>query len=171
MLHLGGTGRNVNNDLISCEMKFTPILVFIVLITLLNACKKGNDYPIVGKWQQVKLRMYNKSYSGVISNDTTFQRASFDSLNYAQFNNGGTAIIGLFYPYPMYDLNIAFIATEKYNYVKAGSKYVMTLPTTTTYPSGFITTDTASVSGNMVLIHSTFDNHQFYAISDAYYTK
>lgn len=143
----------------------------IGLVLSLAACKKGNDYPIVGKWQQVKLRMYNKSYSGVISNDTTFQRSSFDSLNYAQFNNGGTAIIGLFYPYPMYNLNIAFIGTEKYNYVKTGSKYVMTIPTAATNPGGFITTDTASVNGNTVLIHSTFDNHQFYAVSDAYYTK
>lgn len=152
-------------------MKSRLVILIIVVTAALAACKKGNDYPIVGKWQQVKLRMYNQSYSGVISNDTTFQRASFDSLNYAQFNNGGTAIIGLFYPYPMYNLNIANITTEKYNYTRAGSKYVMTLPTTLTYPSGFITTDTASVSGNTVLIHSTFDNHQFYAVSDSYYTK
>jgi hypothetical protein len=155
-------------------MKFTPILAFIVLITLSTACKKGNDYPIVGKWQQVKLRMYNQSYSGVISNDTTFQRSSFDSTNYAQFNNGGTCVIGLFYPYRCLNCYIAYIATEKYNYVPAGSKYVLTIPTTPTTvinPGGFVKTDTASVNGNTLLIHSTFDNHQFYAISDAYYSK
>lgn len=152
-------------------MKRTTIITIIGLVLALAACKKGNDYPIVGKWQQVKLHMYNQSYSGVISNDTTFQRSSFDSLNYAQFNNGGTAIIGLFYPYPLYNLNIANVATEKYNYARVGSKYVMTIPTTTTNPGGFIMADTASVNGNTLLIHSIFDNHQFYAISDSYYTK
>ena len=153
-------------------MKRRIIFVITGLLLGLAACKKDNDYPIVGKWQQVKLHLYNQSYAGVISNDTAFQRSAFDSLNYAQFNNGGTCIIGLFYPYPMYDLNIAAnIATVKYNYVRVGSKYVMTIPTTTTNPGGFVTTDTASVNGNTLLIHSTFDNHQFYAISDSYYTK
>jgi len=154
-------------------MKARNIIMIIGLVSGLAACKKGNDYPIVGKWQQVKLRMYNKSYSGVISNDTTYQRSSFNSTNYAQFNNGGTAIIGLFYlPGPVeYNILVANPATQQYNYMRVGSKYVMTIPTSTIYPSGFITTDTASVNGNTVLIHSTFDNHQFYLISDAYYTK
>jgi hypothetical protein len=153
-------------------MKAKNIIVVIGLVLGLAACKKGNDYPIVGKWQQVKLRTYNQSYSGVISNDTTFERSRFDSTNYAQFNNGGTAIIGLFYPYPLYDLNIAAnVATVKFNYIRVGSRYVMTIPTTTTNPGGFITADTASLSGNDVLIRSTFDNHQFYNIAEAYYSK
>jgi hypothetical protein len=152
------------------NMKSGYILLLIAFVAGLTSCKK-DKYPIVGKWQQVKLRTYNQSYSGVISNDTTFQRASFDSTNYAQFNNGGTCVIGLFYPYKCASCDFVYIATQKYNYVRVGSKYVMTIPTTLIYPSGFITTDTASVNGNMVLIHSTFDNHQFYNISDAYYSK
>jgi len=153
-------------------MNGKKILLLTGLVIALAACKKGNDYPIVGKWQQVKLRLYNQSYSGVISNDTTYQRSSFDSSNYAQFNNGGTCIIGLFYPTGMYYLeSFAYIPTQKYNYARAGNKYVLTIPTMVTNPGGFGTADTASVSGNTVLIRSTFDNHQFYYITEAYYTR
>ncbi len=152
-------------------MKGRNMMVIIGLVLGLAACKKGSNYPIVGKWQQTKLHMYNQSYSGVISNDTTFLSSSFDSTNYAQFNNNGTCVIGLFYPYKCLNCYVAYIATEKYNYVRAGSKYVMTIPTTLTNPGGFGTADTASVNGNILLIHSVFDGHINYTISDAYYTK
>jgi hypothetical protein len=154
-------------------MKAGSIILIIALAVALTSCKKGNDYPIVGKWQQVKLRIYNQSYSGVISNDTTFQRSSFDSSNYAQFNNGGTCVVGLFYPAGpiLYNILTTNIPTQTYNYARARSKYVLTLPTTLTYPSGFITTDTASLNGNTVLIHGVLDNHEFYSIYDSYYAK
>jgi len=154
------------------NMKPKYLILFFLLAGLIS-CKKDNKYAIVGKWQQIKLRTYNQSYSGVISHDTTYQASSFNDSNYAQFNNDGTCIIGLFYPPGLYDFrsSVAYIATEKYNYVPKGNKYIMTLPTTLIYPSGFISTDTASVNGNTVHIHSTFDNHQFYNMSDAYYSK
>jgi hypothetical protein len=154
-------------------MKARNIIIIIGLVLGLASCKKENKYSIVGKWQQVKLRTYNQSYSGVISNDTTFERSSFDNTNYAQFNNDGTCVIGLFYPPSPFEYSdiAANVATEKFNYTPAGSKYVLTTPTTLIYPSGFITTDTASVNGNALLIHATFDNHQYYSISDNYYTR
>jgi len=155
------------------NMNGKNILMLIGLVIGLASCKKENKYPIVGKWQQVKLRTYNQSYSGVISNDTTYQGSLFNVSNYAQFNNDGTCVIGLFYlPGPIeYNILTTNPATQKYNYAPAGSKYVMTLPTTLTYPSGFITTDTASFNGNTVLIHGVLDNHQFYSIYDSYYSK
>jgi hypothetical protein len=127
----------------------------------------------VGKWQQVKLRTYTQSYSGVISNDTTYLSPSFNSSNYAQLNNDGTCIVGLFYPPNIYDPRdaIAHVSTEKYNYAPAGSRYVLTIPTTLINPGGFITTDTASVNGNTILIHSVFNSHIDYTISDAYYSR
>lgn len=148
-------------------------LFWIFLLVALVSCKKENKYPIVGKWQQIKLRVYSQSYSGVISHDTTYQVSSFNDSNYAQFNNDGTCVIGLFYPPGLYDLrsSLVQIATEKYNYSAKGNGYIMTLPTALTNPGGFIARDTASINGNTVLIHSTFDNHQFYNMSDAYYSK
>ncbi|MGZ3891694.1 MAG: hypothetical protein ACXVIY_13985 [Mucilaginibacter sp.] len=154
-------------------MNGKKLLMLMGLLISMASCKKGNDYPIVGKWQQVKLRTYNQSYSGVISNDTTYQSSSFNISNYAQFNNDGTCVVGLFYPAGpiLYNILTTNIPTQTYNYTRAGSKYVMTLPTTLTYPSGFITTDTASLNGNTVLIHGVLDNHQFYSIYDGYYSK
>lgn len=153
-------------------MKLRYIMLFIVFIVGLTSCKK-DKYPIVGKWQQVKLHTYTKSYSGVISNDTTYLRPSFNSSNYAQFNNDGTCIIGLFYPPGPYEYTalVANIATQKYNYIPAGNKYVLTIPTTLINPGGFGEADTASMSGNTVLIHHVFDSHINYSISDDYYTR
>ena len=140
---------------------------------LFRSCKKASNYSIVGKWQQTKLRAYTQSYSGSISHDTTYQKSSFEASNYAQFSNDGTCIIGLFYPPGSYNpvSEVARVTAEKYNYSPAGTRYVMTLPTTLIYPSGFITTDTASVNANTLLIHSVFDNHQDYTVSDSYYTR
>ena len=154
-------------------MKACSAIVIISLAFAFVSCKKEANAPILGKWQQVKLRTYNQSYAGLISNDTSYLSPSFNSSNYAQFNNDGTCIIGLFYKPGNYYLtqDFAYIPTQTYNYAKAGSKYVLTVPNAAINPGGFISTDTASVDGNTVLIHSTFDNHQFYIISDAYYSK
>jgi hypothetical protein len=154
-------------------MKVKNIAVIIGLVLGLAACKKAANYPIVGKWQQIKLRTYTQSYAGVITNDTTYEAPSFNATNYAQFNNYGTCIIGLFYKPGIYYLtsDFAYIPTQTYHYTRAGDKYVLTIPTTETNPGGFGTADTASVNGNTVLIHSVFDSHQDYAVSDAYYTK
>jgi hypothetical protein len=154
-------------------MKAKYLLLMIVLVTGLASCKNEGDYSIIGKWQQVKLRTYSKSYSGVISHDTTYSSTAFDTSNYAKFYSNGTCVIGLFYPPGSINLmsSIAYPSIQNYNYTLAGTKYVLTYPATLISPGGFITTDTASVSGNTLLIHSVFDNHQYYAISDSYYTR
>ncbi|MBS1503201.1 MAG: hypothetical protein JST32_14125 [Bacteroidetes bacterium] len=148
-------------------------IVVTCLLGILFSCQKENKYPIVGKWQQVKLRTYTQSYSGAISNDTTYQASSFKSGNYAQFNNDGTCVIGIFYPPgTYYTINsLAYVSTETYNYVPSGTRYVMTQPTTVIYPSGFITTDTASISGNILLIHNVFNSHANLQVSDSYYSR
>jgi len=154
-------------------MRLKHLFPCIVLLVALASCKKGSNYPIIGKWQQVKLRTYTQSYAGVLSNDTSYLSSSFNSSNYAQFNNDGTCIIGLFYPPGIYylDNSIAYIPTQKYNYARAGSKYVLTIPKAVIDPGGFGSADTASVNGNTVLIHSVFDSHYNYTVADAYYSK
>jgi len=154
-------------------MKFVYLLLFVTLVTSLASCKNEGDNSIIGKWQQVKLRTYSKSYSGVISHDTTYSSTAFDTSNYAKFYSNGTCVIGLYYPPGSINRmsSIAYPSTQNYNYAPAGSKYVMTYPTTLINPGGFITTDTASVNANTLLIHSVFDNHQDYTVSDSYYTK
>jgi len=154
-------------------MKGRNVVLIIGLVLGLAACKKGSNYPIVGKWQQIKLRTYTQSYSGVSSHDTTYLSSSFNNTNYAQFNDDGTCVIGLYYPPGSINLmsSVAYPSMQNYNYASVGFKYVMTYPTTLINPGGFITTDTASVNANTLLIHSVFDSHIEYTISDAYYTK
>jgi hypothetical protein len=156
-------------------MKIKNIAVIASLILGLAACKNENDNSLVGKWQEVKLRAYYKSYSGVISNDTTYTGASLDTTDYALFSAGGTCVLSNHHVYPT-TANIAggiinVVTKEGYTYTPVGSKYILTVQTTLIPPSGFITTDTLSRSGNTILIHSVIDNHQDYTVSDAYYTR
>jgi len=157
-------------------MKVKSIIVIIGLISGLAACKNENDNSLVGKWQEVKLRAYYKSYSGVISNDTTYLSAAFDTTDYALFNGNSTCVLSNHYFYYPTGANlsgstVAYVSKENYTYMPVGSKYVLTTQTTLSSPSGFITTDTLSRSGNTILIHSVFDNHINYTVSDAYYTR
>ncbi|MBS1529491.1 MAG: hypothetical protein JSU01_04215 [Bacteroidetes bacterium] len=147
--------------------------LFFVFITGVVSCKKENKYPIVGKWQQVKLRTYTQSYAGAISNDTTYLSSSFNGGNYAQFDNDGICVIGIFYPPGSIDprSEAAYPSTTKYNYRQVGTKYVLTTTATLINPGGFGEADTAFFNGAAVLIHRVFDSHINYTISDAYYTS
>ena len=155
------------------KAKYLLLFAALALVTCLAACKKGSNYPIVGKWQQVKLRTYIQSYSGAVSHDTTYLSSSFNNTNYAQFNNDGTCVIGLYYsPGSINPISeIAYPSIQNYNYAVYGSKYVMTIPTAPNAATGFFPSDTASVSANTLLIHSVIDNHQDYTVLDSYYTK
>ncbi len=157
-------------------MKKKNIIVIIGLILGLAACKNEGDNSLVGKWQEVKARAYYKSYSGVISDDTTYLSAAFDTTDYALFSANGTSVLSNHHVFEPTTANltgstVAYVSKESYNYTPVGFKYVLTTQTTLISPSGFITTDTLSRSGNSILIHSVFDNHQDYTITDAYYTR
>lgn len=154
--------------------------MLIGLIIGLASCKIENqnagDSSLIGKWQQVKLRTYEKSYSGAVSNDTTYLSAAFDTTDYALFNSNGSCVLSNHYSYSPTTANLSggtsyYVTKESYDYLPAGSKYILTLQTTLIYPSGFVTTDTLSLSGGGMIIHSTVDNHQFYTIYDGYYSK
>lgn len=144
----------------------------ILLLFCLASCKKENQYSIIGKWQQIKLRAYMQSHSGVVSNDSTYLRSSFNGDNYVQFNNDGTCIIGLYYPPNIYDPRDAVVrvSTLQYNYVPAGTKYVLTIPSADN-KSGIGSGDTASINSNIVVIHSVFETNNNYIISDSYYSR
>jgi len=156
-------------------MKVKNIIVIIGLVSGLAACKNENDNSLVGKWQEVKVNAYNKSYSGTISNDTTYTSAAFDTTDYALFSAAGTCVLSNHHVYPT-TANIAggvinVVTKESYTYTPVNSKYILALQTTLSSPSGFVTTDTLSRSGNTILIHSVTDNHIDYTVSDAYYTR
>jgi hypothetical protein len=152
-------------------------LILIALIPFITSCFWPNkrqplpQYSISGnKWQQVKLRSYNLKYSGVIYDDTTYQRPAFDSLDFAQFNNNGTVIISsssyhIFYPSGALGATPGEGASVSYGFSKVGTAYLIGTGTT-------LTRDTAyQTSTDTLRIHSAFDNDQFYYVTDAYYTR
>ncbi|MFI5162980.1 MAG: hypothetical protein ACHQHN_16990 [Sphingobacteriales bacterium] len=159
-------------------MKTKNIVIIVIGLVLgLAACKNEGDHSLIGKWQEVKVRTYYKSYSGVISNDTTYTSA-FDTTDYALFSADGSCVLSNHHVFEPTTANLYgstgnYVSKESYNYAPVGSgpKYVLTLQTTLIYPSGFTTTDTLSRSGNGILIQTVTDNHQDYTVSDAYYTR
>jgi hypothetical protein len=153
------------------------IAIIIGLAFCLASCIKANKYPIVGTWQELKLRTYAQSYTGVITGDTSYVGPAFSHDDYAQFDNDGTGTIQLYhhyYPSTLKGLTGFENATPtatiiNYNFSQVGSKYVLT-QTPVNYRGGI--TDTVSfVDGGGMLIHTISDNQQFYIISDAYYAK
>ncbi|MGZ3891692.1 MAG: hypothetical protein ACXVIY_13995 [Mucilaginibacter sp.] len=160
-------------------MKFTPILIFIVIISLSTACKKDNNTPVEGKWQEVKMRFYNQDINtGAISGDTTYQADTFGSFDYLQFNSNGICI------FSQTELinNSAQQLTKvqnmhEYTYAKAGSGFALTpAQTNPSIISGIGTTITvSSVSAKTLILHavSSYLNPSvpYKSISDSYYTK
>lgn len=160
-------------------MKSALILIFIILITLSTACKKGNNAPVEGKWQEVKMRYYNQDITtGAISGDTTYQANTFGSFDYLQFNINGTCVLsrtGLINNAQQQQTKIQDI--QDCTYAKAGSGFVLTqVPKTPAPISGIGTTYTvSSVSANTLILHavSSYLNPSvpYTSISDSYYTK
>ncbi|MFI5162981.1 MAG: hypothetical protein ACHQHN_16995 [Sphingobacteriales bacterium] len=159
-------------------MKFTPALLFIIVIMAFTACKKSGNGAVEGKWQKVKMRVYNQDINtGAISNDTTYQANTFGSFDYVQFNSNGTCVLS----------ETGFIGTESqviatqdkqnYTYAKSGSGFALTLvQTNPSVISGIGTTFTvSSVSGNTLILHAVNSylnpSVPYKTISDSYYTK
>ncbi len=158
-------------------MKSKSIIIIVIGLVLgLTACKNEGDHSLVGKWQEVKVRTYYKSYSGVVSNDTTYTNSAFDTTDYALFSADGTCVLSNHHVFEPTTANLSggianYVSKESYNYTPVGHQYVLALQSTLIYPSGFITTDTLSRSGNTILIHTVTDSHQDYTVWDAYYTR
>jgi hypothetical protein len=162
-------------------MKHKYLLLIITGLTLgFVACKKENDkYPIVGKWQQIKLRLYMLDSNNTILYDTTYLQP-FTSLDYAQFNNNGTAVIGTdhyYYPNdpgePKTPELIPAIRAN-WDYTQLVSKYLLTPPPAPPNPGGFDVRDTVSIiNTNTLMLHSILYSHipGIKSITDSYYTK
>lgn len=152
------------------------LLILIPLTLLVTSCWWSNkrdpapQYIISGsKWRQIKLRAYNQSYSGGIYHDTIYQKASFDSVDYAQFSNNGTCLIGsgssyIFYPSGALGSPPGQGGFVSYSFSKKGAVYIINTGIA-------IQRDTAYLASDTLRIHGAFDCDQFYYVTDAYYTR
>ncbi|HTE01552.1 MAG TPA: hypothetical protein VK668_19830 [Mucilaginibacter sp.] len=158
------------------------LLVIAIAATGLAACKKensgGSQYPIVGKWQQTKLRIHIQGTNGATLADTTYLQP-FTSFDYAEFKSNGTCLVGTdHYYYPNWE---GYPSTPQaippnvaaWNYTAAGANFVLSPQSNLTNPGGFVSTDTVSVTNpNILLLHSIFYSHSgIVTTTDSYYTR
>ena len=158
------------------------IFIFITLTVAFCACKKTNNNlePVIGTWQQTKLRVYTKNPAGIIVNDTTYSGATFTALDHIQFNYNGTCSISGSHQYAPAGLGngsipVYNVSTLAFNYSRSGSAYILTTPIHLINPGGFNSTDTATLQGPAnLLLHNTnypnipTGNRTFY---DSYYIR
>ena len=162
-------------------MKNKYLLIIGSLLLALAACKKsGNNYPVIGKWQETKLRIYETDGSGAYVYDTTFFHP-FTGSDYIAFNNSGTCTTSSdYYYYPTEDGHR--IPPQKiqpqlsaFNYIAVGSKYVLTTQSNLINPGGFIVRDTVmTLDAHTLLLHSISYGHSISAatvVYDSYYSK
>lgn len=162
------------------KLRYALLLVTLLAIGLIS-CKKGNSSsPIIGKWRETKLRLYEVDSSKTIY-DTTYL-APFTSQDYVQFTSNGTCYFSsdhYFYPnhlgYPTTPQAIPQ-SIDTIAYSSAGDgKYVIFTPNQPVNFSGFVMTDTAFVTGNTMRIQ--FINYGISqtgyhgAVSDSYYER
>ncbi|MDB5134837.1 MAG: hypothetical protein JWP37_1440 [Mucilaginibacter sp.] len=161
------------------------ILILAALATCFAGCKKSSGsenvgLPLIkGKWQETKLRLYTQDSTSTILYDTTYLQP-FTNLDYAQFNNNGTCVIGTdhyYYPNqpgePKNPQKINAI-TANWNYTAVGAKFVLSAQNNLVNPGGFDIRDTVSAPNpNTLLIRSVFYSRvgNFKSISDSYYTR
>jgi hypothetical protein len=149
--YIVGSNTVMYNKLDTKQMniKYLPVL-YVVLLCSLSSCKKG-DQNITGKWQEVKLRMY-QVVNGLIKYDTTYY-APFTSFDYIIFNSNGTCVGGEdHYYYPNLPGNpktaqLIQPITFTFNYTNAGSGYLLTQTPAIINFSGFVLTDTVFRDG------------------------
>ncbi|MDB5134836.1 MAG: hypothetical protein JWP37_1439 [Mucilaginibacter sp.] len=154
--------------------KYLLLIITCSLLSLITCKKEGDRYPIVGKWKEIKVRIYLKNYSGDISRDTTYLGTAFNNSDYVQFNNNESCILGTDHIFnPAGSGPVAeYMSTISFNFTPVGHKFVLSYPFGAINPGGFITRDTISLSDpNTLLIHSVSDSHINYTISDAYYSN
>lgn len=161
-------------------MKIKHLAFLIIISAGLFACKKESNKPgIVGKWQETKLRLYGTDSTGALLYDTTYLEP-FTALDYIQFNNNDTCVVGsdhYYYPNklgnPYHPQPIA-PSTVVFSYTPVGQKFVL-LPQNLPYvDSWFDVRDTVSnINANTLLfrsvIRSIAPGNKLY--QDAYYTR
>lgn len=154
-----------------------PLLIITCLALCFTACKKDKNYPIAGKWQETKLRVYTQNSNGAILTDTTYLASTFSNLDYVQFNNNGTGVIGSsgwYYEMPQNQVLVA--NTQTFSFAPVGSRFALTLhlQNNSNMSESSVADTLSDYSANTLTIHSVyyFENPSVpKTMSDAYYSK
>ncbi|HEY8784321.1 MAG TPA: hypothetical protein VIM16_22020 [Mucilaginibacter sp.] len=160
------------------------LLVIASLIFASIACKKENNSTIIGKWQEVKIRIYTTAPDGVIVNDTIYSARTLTDLNYVQFNTNSTCVIAtdyIYYPAYVGTVKISAITPTISTYSYRIIKYKSVLIAYSLFPGSNYTTDTAVfMNAKTLLIHSVYYPYNPFSaiaslpqktISDSYYSR
>jgi hypothetical protein len=158
--------------------KYKTIIIAGLAISFMACKKANNDTPVIGRWQQNKLRLYIDS-GGIIIHDTTYLHP-FTNSDYIQFNTNGTCTLSAshyYYPnlqgYPKTPQQIT-PNVSGFTYEATGAKYVLNTQSMLISPGGFVVGDTISMpAANTLLFRSVSYGHigNYETISDSYYTQ
>jgi hypothetical protein len=140
----------------------------------------SSKYPMFGKWQQTKLRLYGFDPSGALLYDTTYLHP-FTNSDYLQFNNNDTVMIGTdHYYYPnqagqpkVPQLIPATAPGLRYTTVD-GKLFILNTEFTHLNPGGTSIADTIfTLNSNTLVFRSVAcpPTGEFKLIQDAYYSK
>jgi hypothetical protein len=155
---------------------YKSLVIITLLMAGLSSCKKdaNNNNAFTGTWVQTRLHLYN---TGTEKYDTTYQQP-FGVADNIKIT-GAAAIVSVghyYYPnienYPKKPQSLpAQLVT--YNYTEIAGKLVLNPSNKLVNPGGFVTTDTLSINGNTLLLHTVDYGHgtSVQSIADAYYTK
>jgi hypothetical protein len=158
------------------KTKYLQIL-FVALLFSLTSCKKEGQSSITGKWQEVKLRIYQLNGTTILY-DTTYLHP-FTNYDYIQFNDNGTCTEGSDHYY--YINAPGFLKTPQaippteinFNYSAYGSVYILSQTPEVINFSGSVTADTVSISGNTLFQHVVDYSpaRQANAVYDSYFIR
>ena len=148
---------------------------FAALLLSLTSCKKESQAIITGKWQEVKLRIYQLNGSTILY-DTTYLQP-FTNYDYIQFKDNGKCTEGSDHYY--YINAPGFLKTPQaippttltLNYSAYGSVYILTQNPAPVNFSGSVTADTVSINGNNLLQHVVDNNIGVSFVYDSYFTR
>jgi len=168
-------------------MKVKYLLLIITgLMIGLSACKKDNkgseQAAIVGQWFVNKLTIQQQTISTGAVTDTTYNSTAFNTYDYFQFNNDGTASVS---SSGIFDINGKGTATNgagdpvygtnQYKYNISGSELILTStllhPTTCCGLDGPATEIITQLDALTLVLRTISINTSYKTITDTYYTK
>ena len=168
-------------------MKVKYLLLIITgLMIGLSACKKDNkgseQAAIVGQWFVNKLTIQQQTISTGAVTDTTYNSTAFNTYDYFQFNNDGTASVSFSGIFGINGKGTAtngagdpVYGTNQYKYNISGSELILTStfihPTICCGLDGPVTETIIQLDALNLVLRTISINTSYKTITDTYYTS
>jgi len=159
------------------------LFVYTLIFLAFFSCKKENqnsaienNNSVIGKWQEITLRVYTRASTGAILNDTTYSAQAFTNLDYVQFASNGLCTLSSshYYMPAGQGTPVATLAVGTLNYTGQGPVYNLATNTSLTAESILWPQTATMINSNSLLLRDiayTFGWNTPYTTYDAYYSR